>query len=91
MLSMLDEYFRYILKFSYFSHKIGLHILKTSCIKCQAYFLGKISSPAELAQSGNGSQRVLLFLRDEVLRPSHPIEVMLSAVSLHNHTFTGQG
>ena len=31
-----------------------------------------------------------LFVCVEVLRPSQPIGVMLSAVSLPNHTFTGQ-
>ena len=30
------------------------------------------------------------FVCDEVLRPSQPNGVMLSAVSLPNHTFTGQ-
>ena len=37
---------------------------------------------------GNFSQR--LFVCVEVLRPSQPNGVMLSAVSLPNHTFTGQ-
>ena len=31
-----------------------------------------------------------LFVCAEVLRPSEPNGVLLSAVSLHNHTFTGQ-
>ena len=31
-----------------------------------------------------------MFVCVEVLRPSHPNGVMLSAVSLPNHTFTGQ-
>ena len=31
-----------------------------------------------------------LFVCIEVLRPSQPNEVMLSADSLRNHTFTGQ-
>ena len=31
-----------------------------------------------------------LFVCDEVLRPSQPNGVMSSAVSLPNHTFTGQ-
>ena len=31
-----------------------------------------------------------LFVSVEVLRPSQPIGVMSSAVSLPNHTFTGQ-
>ena len=33
---------------------------------------------------------MLLFVCVEVLRPSQPNEVMSSAVSLPNHTFTGQ-
>ena len=33
---------------------------------------------------------VSLFVCVEVLRPSQPDGVMLSAVSLPNHTFTGQ-
>ena len=33
---------------------------------------------------------VVLFVCVEVLRPSQPIGVMSSAVSLSNHTFTGQ-
>ena len=31
-----------------------------------------------------------MFVCVEVLRPSQPNGVMSSAVSLHNHTFTGQ-
>ena len=34
--------------------------------------------------------RICLFVCVEVLRPSQPIGVMSSAVSLPNHTFTGQ-
>ena len=33
---------------------------------------------------------ICLFVCVEVLRPSQPNGVMLSAVSLPNHTFTGQ-
>ena len=33
---------------------------------------------------------VLVFVCVEVLRPSQPSGVMLSAVSLPNHTFIGQ-
>ena len=40
-------------------------------------------SSAELAKSGK-------FVCVEVLRPSQPNGVMSSAVSLPNHTFTGQ-
>ena len=36
------------------------------------------------------SQLVCLFVCVEVLRPSQPNGVMSSAVSLPNHTFTGQ-
>ena len=32
----------------------------------------------------------LIFVRVEVLRPSQPNRIMSSAVSLPNHTFTGQ-
>ena len=32
---------------------------------------------------------VIVFVCVEILRPSQPNGVMLSAVSLHNHTFTG--
>ena len=32
----------------------------------------------------------VFFFCVEVLRPSQPNGVMLSVVSLHNHTFTGQ-
>ena len=35
-------------------------------------------------------QSTFLFVCVEVLRPSQPDGVMPSAVSLHNHTFTGQ-
>ena len=39
----------------------------------------------------NGKKNVLhLFVCVEVLRPSQPNGVMSSAVSLPNHTFTGQ-
>ena len=34
--------------------------------------------------------KVILFVCVEVLRPSQPNGVMSSAVSLPNHTFTGQ-
>ena len=34
--------------------------------------------------------KVMLFVCVEVLRPSQPNGVMSSAVSLPNHTFTGQ-
>ena len=33
---------------------------------------------------------IKVFIRVEVLRPSQPIRVKLSAVSLSNHTFPGQ-
>ena len=36
------------------------------------------------------NERVSLFVCVEVLRPSQPNGVMSSAVSLPNHTFTGQ-
>ena len=38
----------------------------------------------------NFTWSILLFVCVEVLRPSQPNEVMLSAVNLPNHTFTGQ-
>ena len=36
------------------------------------------------------SKQICLFVCVEVLRPSQPNGVMSSAVSLPNHTFTGQ-
>ena len=41
--------------------------------------------PAKVQPQGSG-----LFVCVEVLRPSQPNGVMSSAVSLPNHTFTGQ-
>ena len=41
----------------------------------------------DLSQSSSADMPVCLF---EVLRPSLPSGVISSAVSLHNHTFTGQ-
>ena len=38
----------------------------------------------------DGIDEVCLFVCVEVLRPSQPNGVMLSMVSLPNHTFTGQ-
>ena len=38
----------------------------------------------------NGEANLTLEVCVEVLRPSQPNGVMSSAVSLHNHTFTGQ-
>ena len=35
-------------------------------------------------------RKILVCVSVEVLRPSQPSGVMLSAVSLPNHTFTGQ-
>ena len=40
--------------------------------------------------SGHGLMTIWLIDCVEVLRPSQPSRVMLSAVSLPNHTFTGQ-
>ena len=40
--------------------------------------------------NGVDSLNVCLFVCVEVLRPSQPNGVMSSAVSLPNHTFTGQ-
>ena len=52
-------------------------------MKFKAYFLGKIRKISSICH-------LLNFIYVEVLRPSQPNEVMLSAVSLPNHTFTGQ-
>ena len=41
-------------------------------------------------QSGTWRLSQVLFVCVEVLRPSQPNGVMSSAVSLPNHTFTGQ-
>ena len=47
-------------------------------------------SSAELAQRVVKVKRHACFVCVEVLRPSQPSGVMSSAVSLPNHTFTGQ-
>ena len=46
----------------------------------------------EIVHSGYGiyKLKVYLFVCVEVLRPSQPNGIMSSAVSLPNHTFTGQ-
>ena len=41
-------------------------------------------------QKGENDNRIYLFVCVEVLWPSQPSGVMSSAVSLPNHTFTGQ-
>ena len=49
-------------------------------------------SPYSIAITSLGEERANLsaFVCVEVLRPSQPSGVMSSAVSLPNHTFTGQ-
>ena len=50
-------------------------------------FLSAASHPTKLCTR---SRRPSLFVCVKVLRPSQPSGVMSSAVSLPNHTFTGQ-
>ena len=38
----------------------------------------------------NGHRAITMCVCDEVLRPSQPNGVLLSMVTLPNHTFTGQ-
>ena len=47
--------------------------------------LGSVKNP-----HNNNNNNKVLFVCVEVLRPSQPSGVMSSAVSLPNHTFTGQ-
>ena len=59
-------------------------------MKCQSLFSGKeIRKNINLSYT-ESAKRVVLFVCVEVLRPSQPNGVMSSAVSLPNHTFTGQ-
>ena len=44
----------------------------------------------EVSPNGKEADDLSWFVCVEVLWPSQPNGVMLSAVSLHNHTFTGQ-
>ena len=69
-------------KSSYSLHliKLKLHVLLDHDVEQRVLFRG-YSSP-------NISR--VLFVCVEVLRPSQPNGVMSSAVSLPNHTFTGQ-
>ena len=46
--------------------------------------------PKDKLLTGPGIQTVNIQICVEVLRPSQPNGVMSSAVSLPNHTFTGQ-
>ena len=60
------------------------------------WFWGSFKNFTICIQSGNFECHLLIFLQIclfvcvEVLRPSQPNMVMSSAVSLPNHTFTGQ-
>ena len=58
-----------------------------SAIQSQAEF--RLQRDSNLGHHDPKS-RGQLFVCVEVLRPSQPIGTMLSAVSLSNHTFTGQ-
>ena len=49
-----------------------------------------VSSPGEREKRARRDNRSGEFVCVEVLRPSQPNGVMSSAVSLPNHTFTGQ-
>ena len=58
---------------------------------CQAPDTTKISVVTDVSPSLSNNEPIKLqFVCVEVLRPSQPNGVMLSAVSLPNHTFTGQ-
>ena len=48
------------------------------------------TSDHDLQKVNMSKEQVCLFVCVEVLRPSQPNGVMSSAVSLPNHTFTGQ-
>ena len=56
--------------------------METICMNIKACFLGKIKNISNLSSAD--------FVCVEVLQPSQPNGVMSSAVSLPNHTFTGQ-
>ena len=80
MLSMLGKEFSgwHFEIFSYFPQKTGLDI---SC---------KLSTKHTLHKMSNSVFFGKVDICVEVLRPSQPSGVMLSTVSLPNHTFTGQ-
>ena len=48
--------------------------------------IGRIMHRLDIAEASLG----VLFVCVEVLQPSQPYGIMLSTVSLPNHTFTGQ-
>ena len=52
--------------------------------------LNKVSFPCWCTTGSSFPAGVCLFVCVEVLRPSQPNGVISSAVSLPNHTFTGQ-
>ena len=68
------------------------NVEKSSLSKCIKVFNGlNIRCMIKVVKLVSYDQHfVLLFVCVEVLRPSQPSGVMSSAVSLPNHTFTGQ-
>ena len=60
-------------------------------MKCQSLFSGNIKKNIINLSSAEFPHSMLnVFVCVEVLQPSQPNGVMSSAVSLPNHTFTGQ-
>ena len=65
-------------------------------MKCQNLFSGKNKNNSNMLSVENFTQSAkrffffFFFFCVEVLRPSQPNGVMLSAVSIPNHMFTGQ-
>ena len=61
-------------------------ISRSTCYSWVSQFRERRTSMRDKPRPGRSSS----FVCVEVLRPSQPNEVMSSAVSLPNHTFTGQ-
>ena len=59
-------------------------------VKCQAYLLKNKKKSIKIPSAVVVIIALMVFVCVEVLRPSQPNGVMSSAVSLPNHTFTGQ-
>ena len=69
----------------------GMYIL--TLITYKALLTHKVASKIvadDISKMSSANTYTLIFVCVEVLRPSQPNGVMLSAVSLPNHTFTGQ-
>ena len=82
---------RLITPFALGSMPVGLNILiRHSFTDLWDWFMGWVPWPQLHATPNTNICSVCLFVCVEVLRPSQPNGVMSSAVSLPNHTFTGQ-